>query len=92
MRALHGEHGALANGTGTVVVRPEQLVLGHGRALPVREVVFHGPGSTVVVELPDGEHLRVWSGPTGPTAPPAVGDVVEVGVREPVTWLPGAAS
>jgi iron(III) transport system ATP-binding protein len=77
-------------GEGTVVVRPEQLVLdGSGVRLPVRDVVFHGPASTVVLELPGGGVLRV-ARPEGPdrAAPPEPGEVVGVDVVGPVTWLP----
>jgi iron(III) transport system ATP-binding protein len=74
-----------ADGPGTVVVRPEQLVLGGGRPLRVRDVVFHGPDSTVVVDLPGGGPLRVSA---GRESPPAVGDVVAVAVGEPVAWVP----
>jgi iron(III) transport system ATP-binding protein len=77
-----------ADGPGHVVVRPEQLVLTDDPAavrLPVREVVFTGPTSAVVLTRPDGGSLRLTTG-----GDPAPGDVVGVGVSEPVRWLPSS--
>ncbi len=84
--------GPAGEGEGTVVVRPEQLVLGGaGCRLPVRDVVFHGPGSTVVLELPGGGALRVAVPEgAGRAAPAGVGETVAVEVVGPVTWLPAA--
>lgn len=82
--------GPEGDGPGTVLVRPEQLVLaGPGVRLPVRDVVFHGPSTTVVLGLPDGEVLRV-AVPEGtePADPPVVGALTPVTVTGPVAFFP----
>ncbi|MCD2185819.1 ABC transporter ATP-binding protein [Actinomycetospora soli] len=74
-------------GGGHVVVRPEELVLVDDPAavrLPVREVLFAGATSTVVLGLPDGGSVRLTTG--GPAPDP--GAVVGVAVTAPVRWLP----
>ncbi|GAA3677965.1 ABC transporter ATP-binding protein [Lentzea roselyniae] len=46
-------------GFGTVLLRPEQLVLGaHGVPSTVDDVLFHGHDATVLLRLPDGTSVR----------------------------------
>ncbi|MFC5064637.1 ABC transporter ATP-binding protein [Actinomycetospora atypica] len=76
-----------ADGAGRVVVRPEQLRLSDDPAavrLRVREVVFTGPTSAVVLDTPDGGTLRLTTGDHAPEP----GAVVGVAVSSPVPWLP----
>jgi iron(III) transport system ATP-binding protein len=47
------------DGPGTVLLRPEQLLLGNdGIASIVDDVLFHGHDATVLLRLADGTHLR----------------------------------
>jgi iron(III) transport system ATP-binding protein len=78
-----------ADGTGRVLVRPEQLRLveatdGQRRAR-VSDVVFHGHDSTVVLDV-DGLVARCR---TAERTPPAIGTVVGVAVDGPVRYYPG---
>ncbi|MCX6463982.1 MAG: ABC transporter ATP-binding protein [Pseudonocardiales bacterium] len=72
------------DGPGRVLLRPEQLRLSAGGPAVVREVVFHGHDSTVLVEL-HGTVLRCRT--AGPGAP-VVGDRVGVGVEGPARFYP----
>ncbi|MGD8150637.1 ABC transporter ATP-binding protein [Ornithinimicrobium sp. Y1694] len=66
-------------GADHVVIRPEQVVLGHPEGVPavVRSVDFHGHDALIALELSDGStaHARTFT-----TRPPVVGDRVKVGV------------
>lgn len=76
-----------ADGAGRVVVRPEQLRLTDDPGavrLPVREVLFTGPTSVVVLGAPDGGSLRLTTSAPAPDP----GAVVGVAVRSSVRWLP----
>jgi iron(III) transport system ATP-binding protein len=73
------------DGAGRVLLRPEQLRLRAGGPATVREVVFHGHDSTVLVEL-GGTLLRCRTAGAGA---PDVGDRVGVGVEGAARFYPG---
>lgn len=72
------------DGPGRVLLRPEQLRLRPGGPAVVREVVFHGHDSTVLVDL-DGTLLRCR---TAGSEPPAVGARVGVAVAGAARFYP----
>ncbi|GAA2551402.1 ABC transporter ATP-binding protein [Pseudonocardia hydrocarbonoxydans] len=74
------------DGPGRVLLRPEQLRLRDGVAATVREVIFHGHDSTVLVEH-GGSVLRCR---TADGDLPAVGQRVDVEVAGPVLFYPSS--
>ncbi|MBW0092842.1 ABC transporter ATP-binding protein [Pseudonocardia sp. KRD-184] len=74
------------DGPGRVLLRPEQLRLRDGAAATVREVIFHGHDSTVLVEY-GGSVLRCR---TADAELPAVGQRVAVEVTGPVLFYPSS--
>ena len=73
------------DGPGRVLLRPEQLRLRTGGAATVREVIFHGHDTTVLVEL-GGTVLRCRTADPGPSA--RVGDRVDVDVEGAARFYP----
>ncbi|WP_226363834.1 ABC transporter ATP-binding protein [Pseudonocardia abyssalis] len=74
------------DGPGRVLLRPEQLRLRGGSAATVREVIFHGHDSTVLVEH-GGTVLRCR---TADADLPHVGQRVDVEVAGPVLFYPSS--
>ncbi len=74
------------DGTGHVLLRPEQLRLRSGGPALVREVVFHGHDTTVLVEL----HGPVLRCRTALPAAPALGDRVEATVAGAARFYPAS--
>ena len=82
--------GAVLDGEGTVVIRPEQVRLvdaAHGVPASVVDTVFYGHDASVRLEVDDGTGapLAVLCRTQGPL--PA-GERVGLEVRGPVTWFP----
>ncbi|HEV2781785.1 MAG TPA: ABC transporter ATP-binding protein [Actinophytocola sp.] len=80
---------ANGRGSGTVLVRPEQIHLngGSGIAATVTDVLFHGHDATVLLRLAGGGAVR--SRVQGPV-PARPGDDVTLTVRGPALFFPGA--
>jgi iron(III) transport system ATP-binding protein len=92
--AVHTPLGPLpvaGRGTGTVLLRPEQLHLngGNGIAATVVDVLFHGHDATVLLRLAGGAEVR--SRVQGPL-PARRGDDVTVTVRGQALFFPGSSS
>ncbi|MGH3565348.1 MAG: TOBE domain-containing protein [Pseudonocardia sp.] len=80
--------GSVADGVGTVLLRPEQLKLSVSNGAPVRatvvEVVFHGHDTTVLLDV-DGVPVRCR---TAEPVAPEVGERVDVRVDGAARFYP----